>query len=225
MAKTRVSPLKTLTLPQLELVAALIGARLTRFIQNTLQKRFHNLSIHLWSDSKIVLHWLSSEKSLPQFVANRVKEIKLLYPASSWHYCPTSDNPADLLTRGITSNQLLSSTIWLHGPPWLTAESQWPSWTPKESTLLSMQTLVTITLPNTDAGRIPPSYQPGLHHIIDVSRETKLSKLIRTHCLYPTVCQHLHQTKSAPIWPPYHPRIARSRMPVDSECTSADHLR
>jgi transposase InsO family protein len=179
MAKTRVAPLKTRTLPQLELMAALIGARLTHFIQNTLQKRFPNLSIHLWSDSQIVLHWLSSKKSLPQFVANRVKEIKLLCPASSWHYCPTSDNPADLLTRGITSNQLRSSTIWLHGPPWLTAESQWPSWTPKESTLLSTQTLVTITLPNTDAGRIPPSYQPGLHHIIDVSRETKLSKLIR----------------------------------------------
>ena len=64
MAKNRVAPLKKLTLPQLELMAALIGARLAHFIQQSLKKRFHNLRVTLWTDSQIVLHWLHSRKSL-----------------------------------------------------------------------------------------------------------------------------------------------------------------
>lgn len=98
MAKNRVAPLKMLTLPQLELIAALIGARLAHFIQQSLKKRFHTLRVALWSDSQIVLHWLHSRKALKPFIQNRVKEINQLYPASTWHYCPTTDNPADLLT-------------------------------------------------------------------------------------------------------------------------------
>ena len=141
MAKSRVAPLKKRTLPQLELMAALIAARMAHFIQQTFQKRYPDLSIHMWSDSQIVLHWLNSEKPLPQFIANRVKEIKQLYPAQCWHYCPTSDNPADLRTRGITFAQFQSSTIWLKGPSWLTSQSQWPTWSVREAATVSSQAL------------------------------------------------------------------------------------
>ena len=64
MAKTRVAPIKTLTMPQLELTAALIGARLASFIHNAIKNRYNVLEVHLWSDSQIVLHWLSSNKQL-----------------------------------------------------------------------------------------------------------------------------------------------------------------
>ena len=179
MARSRVAPLKKRTLPQLELMAALIAARMAHFIQQTFQKRYPDLSIHMWSDSQIVLHWLNSEKSLPQFIANRVKEIKQLYPAQCWHYCPTSDNPADLLTRGITFAQFQSSTIWLKGPSWLTSQSQWPTWSLREAATVSSQALVAINSTPTNATHVQSTSQPGLHRIIDLSKHTNLSKLIR----------------------------------------------
>ena len=74
MAKTRVAPLKKLSLPRLELMAAKVGANLAAFLQNSLTKNFPNLQVFLWSDSQIVLHWLHSSKTLPQFVSNRIQE-------------------------------------------------------------------------------------------------------------------------------------------------------
>ena len=170
MAKSRVAPLKKRTLPQLEVMAALIGARMAHFIQQTLQKCFSSLSIHMWSDSQIVLHWLNSGKPLPQFVANRKKEIKQLCPASCWHYCSTCDNPADLLTRGITSSQLQSSTIWLKGHSWLTSENQWPAWSVGEATTLSSHALVAISSSPINATHVQLKNQAGLHRIIDYLR-------------------------------------------------------
>ena len=106
MAKNRVAPQKNLTLPKLELLAAVVASRIARFIIDTL-----NLQVkptYFWGDSQIVLHWLDSTKPLPQFISNRVREIKNAVPDAIWNYCPTVDNPADLLTRGV-SYQFLSS--------------------------------------------------------------------------------------------------------------------
>jgi ribonuclease HI len=58
MAKSRVAPLKKLTFPQLELMAAVLGARLSSYLQAHLQAS----DVYLWSDSQIVLHLLSSKK-------------------------------------------------------------------------------------------------------------------------------------------------------------------
>ena len=110
LSKSRVAPLKQLTLPQLELKAALTAARLASFVRQALEQRYSTLEIYMWSDSEIVLHWLNSDKTLKQFVANRVQKIKQLVPATHWNYCPTKSNPADLLTRGINSKQLKSET-------------------------------------------------------------------------------------------------------------------
>ncbi|XP_063397246.1 uncharacterized protein LOC134681534 [Mytilus trossulus] len=66
MAKTRVAPVKSLTLPQLDLIAAVNGARLTQHILSM----FINISnVELWSDSQIVLNWLMSKKPLKRFIA------------------------------------------------------------------------------------------------------------------------------------------------------------
>ena len=100
IAKTRVAPLKELTLPCLELMAALLGARLTTFVHHV-----HELDDEviiaervLWSDSQIVLSWLQSQRHLPVFVRNRVTENKSV-KFDAYKYCPTTQNPADLLTR------------------------------------------------------------------------------------------------------------------------------
>ena len=92
ISKSRVAPLKQLTLPQLELMAALTAARSANFVTKSLQRRCSNLDIHMWSDSKIVLHWLNSNRTLKQFVANRIEEIKQLVHPTHWNYCPTKSN-------------------------------------------------------------------------------------------------------------------------------------
>ena len=172
MAKTRVAPLKQLTLPKLELMAALIGARLSNFIMNTI--KVTPSMVHLWTDSQIILYWLQSEKRLNQFVSHCVTEILQLTTTASWRYCPTGDNPADLLTRGITSAQLQSSSLWCFVPQWLTTYDYWPAWQP--SATLHLQAAVVSTsqfVPVTAS-----STQPGLHHIIDLSNYNTLGKVL-----------------------------------------------
>ena len=86
MAKSRVAPLKKITLPQLELVAAVIGTRLANFLSHSFSSRYPNLTIKLCSDSEIVLHWINSNKSLEQFITHCITEIKNLFPASTWNH-------------------------------------------------------------------------------------------------------------------------------------------
>ena len=121
IAKTRVVPVQTLTLPRL---AAVLASRVSKFVVNSLSLQAH--SLHLWSDSQIVLYWIQSSKKLPSFVSHHITEIKSATINGTWRYCPTDDNPADLLTRGLTSCQLKSYTLWLFSPSWLTKESMWP---------------------------------------------------------------------------------------------------
>ena len=92
----------------------------------------------MWSDSQIVLHWLSSKKKLQPFVDNRVQEIHELFTETSWKYCPTQDNPADLVTGGISLSSLIDCHLWKFGPPWLSEELQWPKW--EHSEILHLQT-------------------------------------------------------------------------------------
>ena len=174
MSKTRVAPLKPLTLPRLELSAAVLAARLGDFIVRSLQHSHFQINTHLWSDSQIVLHWINSNKKLKQFISHRVEEITTLFPATSWHYCPTSENPADLLTRGINSQELASSSLWRLGPPWLPLEITWPSWNPTE-----IQT-ATLVVEDTDSKpSIPPKIDnTGLSQLINVSNHSSLTKLL-----------------------------------------------
>ena len=125
MAKSRVAPLKPLTLPKLELMGALTAARLCDFIVQALRPL--TLLTHFWSDSQITLHWIKGEKRTGTFVTHGVTEILNLSRPDHWQYYPTQDNPADLLTRGITSSQLKSSTLWKQGPQWLPSKDNWPT--------------------------------------------------------------------------------------------------
>ena len=95
MSKTRVSPLKTVSLPRLELMAAVLAPRLAKFILSSIECQ---CTVHLWSDSQIVLYWINSFKKLKSFVCHHINEITSAFPTTVWQYCPTSNNPADLLT-------------------------------------------------------------------------------------------------------------------------------
>ena len=125
MSKTCVAPLKELTLPKLELMAAVVGTRLLKCILRSLLPIYTDIPFYMWSDSQIVLYWINSSKRLPQFVSHRITEIQQSTPAIKWKYCPTKDNPADLLTRGLTAEQLHATiNLWMHGPAWLHDQQQ-----------------------------------------------------------------------------------------------------
>ena len=86
MAKNRVAPQKNLTLPKLELMAAVVASRIARFIIDTLN--LQEKPTYFWGDSQIVLHWLESTKTLPQFISNRVRAIKDAVPDATGTIAP-----------------------------------------------------------------------------------------------------------------------------------------
>ena len=137
MSKSHVAPVKTITLPKLELMAAVMGTRLGKFDQLSIPHSHDLIRIHFWTDSQIVLHWINKNNSSKTFVSHCVIGIVKLFPVSMWSYTPSPDNPADLLTRGVSTQQL-SSELWLHGPHWLPNESNWPTWVP--TNILHLQT-------------------------------------------------------------------------------------
>ncbi|XP_039309934.1 uncharacterized protein LOC120358749 [Solenopsis invicta] len=85
-------------------------------------------SVYLWTDSTIVLAWLQSfSRTWTSFVANRVGEIQQLTTIQDWHHVSSKDNPADLLSRGISPASLPQSQLWWSGPSWLNLNKEdWP---------------------------------------------------------------------------------------------------
>ena len=83
MAKSRVAPIKPLTLPKLELMGALTAARLCNFIIQALHPL--NLSTHFWSDSQITLHWIKQEKHTNILVTHHVVEILNYLEPVHWY--------------------------------------------------------------------------------------------------------------------------------------------
>ncbi|XP_055585541.1 uncharacterized protein LOC129738386 [Uranotaenia lowii] len=126
-AKSRVAPLQKRSIPRLELCAAYDAAKLHKKVHDALKLNIS--SSRFWSDSMVVLHWIRSPASnWKTFIANRVAEIQQLSHGSNWYHVPGSSNPADLVSRGVSVDQLLSSDLWTKGPSWLQqGEENWPS--------------------------------------------------------------------------------------------------
>lgn len=138
MAKNRISPINTkgekdLTLPKLELTAAVCAARLQNFILVNVNVEIKHCT--LWTDSKITLHWIRGKATnWKPYICNRVVEIKKL-SYGVWRHCPGKQNPADLLTRGVRASILVESTTWKNGPDWLKGSCEsWPEEEPMNVT-------------------------------------------------------------------------------------------
>ncbi|GBM20678.1 hypothetical protein AVEN_150654-1 [Araneus ventricosus] len=127
LSKTRVAPVKKLTLPRLELLGALIAARIASYLKSLL--RISACDTYCWTDSSIALNWIKgSAIRWKQFVANRVREIQTLTDPGKWKFCEGRENPADLLSRGCSAQKLLNSEIWWSGTRWLSQPKYlWPA--------------------------------------------------------------------------------------------------
>ncbi|XP_074036850.1 uncharacterized protein isoform X1 [Leptinotarsa decemlineata] len=118
-AKARVSPLKPISIPRLELQAAVMGSRLLCTILKEID--FPVDSSFLWTVSKTVLCWIKGDgRNYKQFVAHRIGEIQDLTVATQWKYVPGKLNVADEATR-INSSSIDANynNCWFRGPDFL----------------------------------------------------------------------------------------------------------
>ncbi|KAK3738374.1 hypothetical protein QZH41_005730 [Actinostola sp. cb2023] len=118
MAKSRVTPLKPITIPRLELSAALVSVRVSQLLQTEMSKL--NLIDVFWTDSKVVLGYISNEaRRFHTFVSNRIQQIRDHSTPDQWHYVDTKENPADHASRGLNATQLTQCSKWWNGPDFL----------------------------------------------------------------------------------------------------------
>ncbi|GFW29070.1 integrase catalytic domain-containing protein [Trichonephila clavipes] len=124
-ARSKVAPLKGTSIPRLELLACMIGARIADSVKTDLH--MENVDVTYWSDSMDALHWIKRDDGpWATFVANRVEEIRRLSSKENWRFVPGMQNPADLPSRGC-SVKTLKKVRWWEGPSWLKNSTEdWP---------------------------------------------------------------------------------------------------
>ncbi|XP_055612831.1 uncharacterized protein LOC129759412, partial [Uranotaenia lowii] len=126
-AKARVAPLKFLSIPRMELQAAVIGTRLADSVAKALS--FKTKQRFFWSDSRNVLCWIRSDhRRYSHYVAHRVSEILETTQIKDWKWISTMDNVADEATKWQRLPDLNNQSRWLNGPDFLREnETAWPS--------------------------------------------------------------------------------------------------
>ena len=126
MAKSRLAPLKAMTIPRMELSAAVLATRLDRMIKQEVTLSIDQSTF--WTDSTCVLRYIENkDKRFQTFVANRIAAILDQSTATQWRHVDTIQNPADEASRGMTVEALLNNERWIQGPDFLKQpEEEWP---------------------------------------------------------------------------------------------------
>ena len=177
MSKNRVARTRAVTLPRLELMAAVTATRLTEFVCSSILHDKQRVRVHFWTDSQIVLHWIHKGTNCKPFISHRVKEIREAFPTAIWSFTPSGDNPADLLTRGLFADQLKSSILWTCDPDWLPDRSTWPTWTPTSTLHLQAEEEAS-PAPVTQHTEDSTESEPCVLSSVNLSRYSNINRLL-----------------------------------------------
>ncbi|XP_039256285.2 uncharacterized protein LOC120333005 [Styela clava] len=130
MGKSRVTPSKPVTIPRLELTAAVVAVKLGQLVKTQLEYKIDK--IIYWTDSMSVLQYITNTtRRFHTFVANRPAVIHEGSEPLQWRHIDTKCNPADIASRGLKPCQLDKSKIWFEGPAFLIKEERmWPKLKP-----------------------------------------------------------------------------------------------
>jgi hypothetical protein len=125
ISKSRIAPLKFMTIPRLELNAAVLAARLAVQVRQEHDNVFESTTY--WSDSTTVLSWINSRTCrFNNYVGNRIGEILESSAATQWKYVPSLVNPADDASRGIDPAEFTIQHRWFSDPEFLSTSVDWP---------------------------------------------------------------------------------------------------
>ena len=127
MGKSRVTPLKPVTIPRLKLTAAVVSLKISCMLRKELDCT--QMKEVFWTDSKTVLGYINNDtRRFHVFVGNRIQEIHERTSPNQWHYVGTNSNPTDITYRGTGAQELIDNTLWWNGPDFLwSSPDDWDS--------------------------------------------------------------------------------------------------